>query len=208
MDLSVYHWEQALHFYELALWTCATVATDYIRMNILNKLVTVCGNLSKSGDLERYGSKAVTYQKERMQLMLLRHSVLSTSREIAAEFGKLADIYAVIHRYDNALSNYEKAVNLYLSSDNSEVEQWTLSHNLIKLCEQIVTICTEHTQDSTLALKYQLLQHERKRKQAEDVVDGATDLWGDKARYLVESHFSVAMTVTLTQGNMLQLANT
>jgi tetratricopeptide (TPR) repeat protein len=167
-------------------------------MNILNKLVTVCGNLSKSGDLELYGSKAVTYQKERMQLILLRHSVLSTSREIADQFGKLADIYAVMHQYDNTLSNYEKAVNLYLSNDKSEAEQWTLSYNLIKLCEKIVKICTEHTQDSSLALKYQLLQHECKLKQVEDVFDGVAVPPDGKARYLAESHFSMADCYTHT----------
>jgi tetratricopeptide (TPR) repeat protein len=191
-NLSVYHWEQALHFYELALPGCATVATDYARVSVLYKLGRVCRNLLRSGYLERYGLKAVTYQKEWMELMLLQKHVVSTSRQIAAEFQELADIYAAIHQYDDALSNYEKAVNLYLSNDNDEAEHWTSSYDLIDLYKKIVTICTEHTRNFGLALKYQLLEHECKlKKLKEDAAVDAT-LCDGKARYLAESHFFVA----------------
>jgi tetratricopeptide (TPR) repeat protein len=126
-----------------------------------------------------------------VELMRLPSPVRSTSTAIAGAFVKLADLYAAVHRYDDALSNYNKAVNLYLSSDNSEVDQMTWSDDLIELYKRIVTICTEHTDDFILTLKYQLLQHECKRKKMEDTVGGA-GLSDSDARYLAESYFSVA----------------
>ncbi len=186
-DLSVYHWEQALHFYELALPRCATVTTDYERASILYKLVRVCKNLLRSADREQYGSKAVTYQKEWMELMLLQQPIVWSSRQIATQFQKLADIYAAINQYDDALSNYEKAVNLHLSKDNDETEDWTSSYDLIDLYKNIITICTEHTRNFDLALKYQLLQDEYELKILQkDAATGAT-LCDGKARYRTES---------------------
>jgi tetratricopeptide (TPR) repeat protein len=197
-DLSVYHWKQALYFYELALPICATVATDYTRVSILYQLCYVCKNLLRNDDLIRYGSKAITYQKELMELRLLSNPARSTSREIAAEFETLADIYTDTHQYDDALSNYEKAVSLYLSNENSEVDQCVWCHKLISLSEKIVKICTKHRHDATLILKYQLLKHGCKLKQMGKNVDGA-DSWGEKARCLAESHFSVADSFIGTQ---------
>lgn len=191
-DLSVYHWDQALHFYELALPRCTTVATDYARTSILYKLVRVCSNLLRSADRERYGSKAITYQKEWTEHMLLQQSIVWSSRQIATQFKKLADIYAAINQYDDALSNYEKAVNLHLSKDMDETEDWTSSYDLIDLYKNIIKICIEHTRNSDLVLKYQLLQDEYELKiSKKDAATGAT-LCDGNARYQTESQFSMA----------------
>ena len=189
--LSIDYWEKALHFYELALSKSIAVLTDYSRVNIITQLVSVCQNLSRNADLINYGKKAIAYQKEWMKLMLLMNPTQSTSLDIARGFGKLADMYAGIHQYDDALSNYEKAVDLYLLNENNEIKGHIRFREPINLTREMVTICTEHVQDVALNLKYNLLQHEWKLKEAAHDV-GRTSLWGTNDRFLAESHFAVA----------------
>ena len=164
------HMKQALHYYEQALNNCSP--TDYERMGALQKSRDVSRNLAHL-DLNLYGIKAVNYQKEWMKLI--------PQQEIANQNKILGDAYAVIHRYDDALCQYERAAK-------------GLTHSN-ELYEQMVRISIEKQHDLALALHYQLLWHERKLKEFQE----NDALLERHLQVLAESHFSVADHYSGTQ---------
>lgn len=192
-NASICHWKQALQLYEQAFVRCPKIATDYQTVSILYKLVLVCQNLLPSNNVEQYGSKAIIYQRKRIDLMSPQKPVLSASNEIATHYRILADIYATIHQYGDALKSYKEAFRLYLRNDNDEAEYRTSCNELISLCKDIVKICIKHTHDFDLALQYQLLQHEYELKTLRTNTPAYSTLLSYVVpKNLAESHFSVS----------------
>ena len=178
---SIPYLKKAVSFYELALQKCS--ATDYEGMGIVFKLRQVYRDLAKT-DWEEYGSKAVSYQERWIEL-IMQDAIPSRPKRIAGEYQDLADRYAVIHRYEDALSHYKKALELYLS-DNVKEESLP---SVMDLYRKIVTVCTEQTHDFNSALHYELLRHKCSLKQLAEKQTAPSELWLNS---LAESHFFVA----------------
>jgi tetratricopeptide (TPR) repeat protein len=177
-NLSFQHLEKALDFYELALEKCS--AADYERTDILVKLVKVCT------DLENEHGKAIKYQKERLRLML-EEPVLSQKESMANAFQHLARLHQLNQEYDEALSGYEKALEVYYLSEKPSLLY------LIDLYKHIVKICIEHKRDFSLALRYQLQQHDHELKWVlQSETQGEDVLICSELNYLAGSHFSLA----------------
>jgi len=91
----------------------------------------------------------------------------------------------VVYRYEDALSHYKKALELYLSDD---VEEDSLPH-VMDLCRKIVKVSMQHTHDFNLALHYELLRHKCCLKQFAKNETALSEL---QLSSLEESHFSLA----------------
>ena len=180
-NLSDNYLKEAVSSYELALQKCS--ARDYVEMEIVSKLGKVCRNLART-DWEGYGLKAVTY-KERWIELITRDTIPSRPEYLVGEYQDLGDRYAVIHRYEDALSYYKKALELYLSAD---VEEDSLPC-MTDLYRKIVIVCTQHTHDFNSALHYELLRHKCCLKQLAKNETAPSVL---QLSSLGESHFSVA----------------
>ena len=194
--LSSWHYEKALSFYERALAT--TSKTAYKLKDILNKLVQVCETLAETNaDLER-GLKATDYQRELIQLML-QESVTSTGKDVSIEYRNLADIYLLIHRYDDALSCLKEALEAFLKWNITRTEELSDYNYLIDLYNDIISICVDHKQDNNLALEYQSQQRDHRLKHLSKREETIDDLNGD-LNCTADSHFALPNTfMNLTQ---------
>lgn len=185
-NLSVQYLETALNYYELALKNCS--ATDYDRTDIVQKLVKVCCDLG-----HEHIEKAIKYQEEWLRLML-KEPVLSSKESIANEFQYLAKLHARNYGYDEALANYEKALEMYCLSQTPSLL------SLIDLHRDIIAICIEHKQDFSLALRYQLQKHDYELKwmlQTEN--KGLNAPLQSEFKYLAQSHFTLADVCMMTE---------
>lgn len=143
---------KAAHFYELALKKCST--TDYELLEIVHKLQNIYTNLSRT-DPQTYGLKAITFQEHWMKIN--KHKTIpSKSKELASEYEDLADRYAMINRYEDALNYNKQALELYLSNNTDE----NVSLAVMNLYTTIITLYTEKMKDFNSALSYQLLRHD------------------------------------------------
>lgn len=195
-NLSNWHCEKALIFYERALVT--TSKTGHKFKDILKKLVRVCETLAETAsDLER-GLKAVDYQRELIQLML-QEPVTSTEKDISIEYRNLADIYLLMHRCDDALSCLTKALEAFLKWNITRTEELSDYNYLIDLYDGIILICVDHKQDDNLALEYQLQQRDHKLKHLSAIEGSIDDLNRDR-NCTADSHSALPSTcANLTQ---------
>jgi tetratricopeptide (TPR) repeat protein len=78
-------------------------------------------------------------------------------------FDAIADLYNRMSKYDDALINYEKAIQLYMRHDSQEDR-----YAITRIYPKVVKIYTEQKQDHHSALKFQLIQHDHALKVSED----------------------------------------
>jgi tetratricopeptide (TPR) repeat protein len=133
---------------------------------------------------ERDGSKAIKWQKLHIQLMLKYPHFLGLMT-IGFYITRIANIYKLIRKYDDALFFYQKALD-------SVRQEGVDLHTIIDIYTSIVTIFTCHKQDLDLALQYELIRHEYTLEvSTSESGDPVYQVQNKKTR-IVKSHLSVA----------------
>ncbi|UJR11431.1 hypothetical protein I4U23_015611 [Adineta vaga] len=180
-DFSVDFLKKAARFYELALKKCST--NDYEKMEIVPKLSRVYKDLTRT-DRDKYGLKSIEYQHLWIELVK-DHPIPSKSQDLAWNYENLADRYAVLYHYEDAMIHYKKALEFY-PLNNMQAD---LLDRMMDLYRKIVTIYMEHMHDFKSALHYELLRHECCQKLFAENNSTPNRF---SMRSIEESHFSVA----------------
>ncbi|CAF1377734.1 unnamed protein product [Didymodactylos carnosus] len=178
------HYDLAISYYQSAI---EKVATDYEQINIQSQISFVYKyRMEISNDEnERIQNNlmAIKYRELTVQNMLKYY--LSNDIEIGRCMIHLADLYKSIFKYDDALINYEKALEIVIQ-DKSDPESY------IGICDFIVEIYIKYKNDYNSALKYKLIKHEYTLKEnVQKLTDNETEIdW--KNEEIAESYIELS----------------
>ncbi|CAF1108182.1 unnamed protein product [Didymodactylos carnosus] len=197
-SLENWHYDQLLTYYLKALEKCTTTTSAAANPA---EVADLCASIALAyqhhqdhGDQRANVLAAIKYQQLRMQHLLKYCS--PNDMKIGNTFQRLVTCYMTIDLWDEAIVNYEKALDIYIYQNNYNY------YDMIHLCEAIVGIYTEQKGENyAAAIKYQLLKHEFTVKVQNEVVeDDGEDENYSKNFGIAVSHEEVAdMYIKLEQ---------
>ncbi|CAF1402628.1 unnamed protein product [Rotaria sp. Silwood1] len=135
--------------------------TEIEQIDIYEKLSELYMNISDN-------LKAIQYKELQVQFTLKYYSSIDDEK-CAISLNSLAFLYEKIKRYDNALTNYEKAIKILLESIVSHSSWW-----IIPICNNLIKIYNEQKDDYNSALKYELIKNEYVLKDNEGTDDSTS----------------------------------
>ncbi|CAF1036125.1 unnamed protein product [Didymodactylos carnosus] len=135
--------------------------TEIEQIDIYEKLSQLYMNI---GD----NLNVIQYKELQVQYTLKYYSSIDDEK-CAISLNSLAFLYEKIKRYDNALTNYEKALKILLESIVSHSSWW-----IITICNNLIKIYNEQKDDYNSTLKYELIKNEYVLKDNEGTNDSTS----------------------------------
>ncbi|CAF1396265.1 unnamed protein product [Didymodactylos carnosus] len=196
--MAIKHYDLAIDYFQLAN---QKATTDYEKIDIFDLLRDVYTSkmeisIDESEQIQNC-LMAITHIELSVQNLLKYRS--SDYYGIATRIEEIANLYQSIFKYDDALINYEKALEVYMQQFKPVLYRIKVTF------EKIFKICYDHKHDYSSALKYQLMEHEYVLKHnARKPTDNMTEMCA-KREEIVKSHIKLAnVYITLHQYSLAE----
>lgn len=151
-DVATKHYDLAIENFKLAI---EKTATDYEKIEIFDLLSDVYRSkieISNGNEQIQNYSMAINYIQLSVEHLLVHRS--SDYRSIATRTEGLANLQRALSKYDDALTNYIKAIGIYRKQFEPNLYWIKATY------EKILQIFYKHKHDYSAALEYQLMKHD------------------------------------------------
>lgn len=156
-DMTRQHFDLAIAYSQLAF---ANVnMTDYEKVKMFDQLYNLCKDMELSGESEKLMYIEMAIEFENSCLVHLQNCYSLSDLRIPNALCEIAGCYRALYKYDEAVENYEKALEIHLQHHSNHY-----SYYVSQIYGFIIDVYFDYTCDYNSALKYQLIKLEYEQK--------------------------------------------